>query len=131
MNQTNFRPLTLLRIFIGLVFLAAGLYRLFSWPAAVLEFSQISPALTYPLLFFTLALEIIGGLLLILNLKTKTVALIFILFLTFALIKILSNSGPVIVSKAQELFFLDPTPTDLFLHFTYLIILISIFLTKK
>lgn len=126
----NIKPIVLLRLFLGLVFLSAGIYRIFNWHQAVLEFSGLNINSDY-LIILTIILEVFGGLLLILNIKTKKVLLAFIIFIFFALAAAFLNSGRDIISKSGELFFFNPTPTDVFLHFTYLIILIYLFFGKK
>jgi uncharacterized membrane protein YphA (DoxX/SURF4 family) len=119
----NIKPVVLLRLFLGAVFLSAGIYRIFNWHQAVLEFSGLNINSAY-LIILTIILEVFGGLLLIFNIKTKKVLLAFIIFIFFALAAAFFNFGGDIISKSGELFFFNPTPTDVFLHFTYLIILI-------
>ncbi|MEI7424725.1 MAG: DoxX family protein [Candidatus Staskawiczbacteria bacterium] len=127
--KINFKPNNLLRIFLGLVFTSAGLYRIFNWQSAILELPKLNLNSVY-LSIFIITLEIIGGLLLIFNIKTKKVLLGFIVFLTITLIWALIISGKSLLGGISELFTFDLNPTDFFLHFTYLIILIYL-LTKK
>ncbi len=109
--------------------MSAGFYRIFHWQEAVLELSKLNLNFAYlPVLI--IGLEIIGGLLLILNIKTKKVLLVFIVFISMAIIGAFLSSGREIILKSEELFVFNPTPTDTFLHFTYLIILIYL-LNKK
>ena len=127
--KNNFEPTGLLRLFLGLVFVSAGLFRIFNWQSATLELSRLNLSSAY-LSAFIIALEIIGGLLLIFNIKTKKVLLIFITFIVFALIGAFLSAGKDIILNAGELFVFTPTPTDVFLHFTYLVIIIYLFLFK-
>ncbi len=118
----KFKAITLLRIFLGLVFLSAGVYRLFHWQGAVLEFSQLKLDSTY-LPGLAVIFEIIGGAFLLFNFQTKKVLLAFIIFLAAAIFWAFIVSGQSISSSAGELFFFRANPTDLFLHFTYLVLL--------
>jgi len=124
--QNNF----LLRLFLGLTFLSAGIYRIFNWHQAVLEFSRFGISSAYYLIILMIILEVAGGLLLILNIRTKEILLAFIVFIIIALISAFLVNGREIVSGLGELFTFNPSPTDSFLHFTYLIILIYLFNKK-
>ena len=128
--KTNLKPEILLKIFIGLVFVSAGLYRIFNWQQAVLELSRLNLNYAY-LPFLIIALEIIGGFLLIFNVKTREVLLFFIIFIFFAMASAFLAAGGSIISNIGELFVLRPNPTDVFLHFTYLIILIYLLSADK
>jgi len=121
----------LLKIFLGIVFLSAGFFRIFNWPAAISEFGGITKKFIYPLLILTIIIEIAGGLLLILNKKIKLVSTVFIFLILSGIIINLFKHGSAIFSQINELFLLNPNPTDLFLHATYLIILISFILAIK
>lgn len=121
-------PLYLLKLFLGLVFLSAGFYRIFNINLAVKEFSMFPIGLIYPLLTFTIILEITGGLLLILNKKIKLISAIFSAFIIIAVVSGIATSGGQIFSNISELFFFHANPTDIFLHLTYLIVLIYLFL---
>jgi uncharacterized membrane protein YphA (DoxX/SURF4 family) len=123
--KNNLQPTSLLRTFLGLIFVSAGLYRVFNWQAAISELSRLNLNSVYlPILI--IALEIIGGLFLIFNIQAKKVLLIFIIFILLALASAFLIAGKDIISKSVELFVFNPTPTEVFLHFTYLIILISL-----
>jgi len=127
--KNKFWASALLRLFLGIIFLSAGLYRIFNWQQAVLEFSKLNLNSSY-LIALMIILEIAGGLFLIFNIKTKKVLLVFIVFIVFALTGAFLSAGKDIILKSGELFIFSPTPTDVFLHFTYLIILIYL-LNKK
>jgi uncharacterized membrane protein YphA (DoxX/SURF4 family) len=122
-------PTALLRIFLGIVFLAAGTYRIFNWHQAVLELSKLNLNSAY-LLILMIIIEVVGGLFLIFNIKTKKVLLIFIIFIILALISAFISDGKDIILKVGDLFTFSTTPTDVFLHFTYLIILVYLFNKK-
>lgn len=122
MIKTN----NLLRIFLGLVFLSAGIYRIFNWQQAVLEISNLHVPFTAFLAILVITLEIAGGVLLILNFQTKKVALAFSIFIALALILAFLSNGQEIINNIGKLFTFQAEPTDFFLHFTYLIILLFI-----
>ena len=119
----------LLRILIGFVFLTAGLFRIFYGDAASqeLELLNMPVILTWPLII----LEIIGGSLLIFNKYLKAISIIFIIFLIGALVNAIYLDGLNLFFKAGELFVFNLTPTDFFLHFVFLIILISFLINRK
>lgn len=121
--------MTLLRIFLGIIFLSAGIYRIFNWPKAVIEFEALNLNSVYLIVLIT-GLEIVGGLLLLLNIKTKKVFLVFAVIMALAIINAFLAGGKNIILQSGELFAFDLTPTDVFLHTTYLIILIYL-LTNK
>lgn len=128
--KINFESTVLLRLFLGLVFLSAGLYRVFNWQIAQTEMSGLNINIPY-LSVLIVVLEIIGGLFLILNYKTRITLSIFTLFLSLTLIYSLLVYGKNIIGGASELFIFSPNPTDFFLHLTYLFILISLVIPKK
>ena len=130
LNIKKLEATDLLRLFLGLVFISAGLYRIFNWQQAIWELSKLNLNFAW-LSIFLILLEIIGGLLLIFNIKTKKVLLIFAAFLALTLIWALIISDKSLLGNASELFTFDLTPTDFFLHFTYLIMLAYLLVADK
>ena len=118
------KPFNLLRLFLGLTFLSAGIYRIFNWNQAVVEFSRFGLGSAYYLIVLMIILEVAGGLMLLFDIKTKKVLLAFTIFILIALIGAFLVNGKGIISGLGQLFTFTPSPTDSFLHFTYLIILI-------
>jgi len=129
LNIKNIKLDDLPRIFLGLVFLSAGIYRVFNWQEAVLEILNLNLPFAEFISLFVMALEIIGGTLLMLNFKTKKIALIFSLFIVLALAFALFSSWQAIINDAGKLFTFQAESTDFFLHLTYLLILL--FIAKK
>ncbi len=127
--RINLKPNNLLRIFLGLIFTSAGIYRIFNWQTAILEISKLNLDSVY-LAIFIIALELVGGLFLIFNVKTKKVLIGFIIFLAITLIWALIISGKSLLGNIAELFTFQLTPTDFFLHLTYLIILLYLLIKK-
>jgi hypothetical protein len=132
MTLVNFKksPENLLRILMSLVFLSAGLFRIMSPGLASLELQNLYlPAFfSLPLIF----LEIGGGFYLLIKGKYwRQVLLIFIIFLALALINALRVDFAGLLKNVSELFVFNLTPTDFFLHFVFLIILLFLFWKKN
>ena len=127
----KFDPRFLLRLFLGFVFLSAGTYRIFHWQEALAEISTLHLPLIPLMSFLVITLEIIGGLMLIFNLKSKWVVMVFTVFLAITLLQTLLFSLNTITANFGELFFYSLTPTDFFLHVTYLVILLYLFLAHQ
>lgn len=121
--------LDLLRLLMGFVFLTAGFFRIFNNAEAIQELQSLNLPyfFTWPLII----LEIVGGLALIFKKYLKVVSLIFIVFLIGALLNAIYLDGLNLFNKAGELFVFNLTPTDFFLHFVFLVILISLLIKKK
>lgn len=117
----------LLRLFLGLVFLSAGIYRIFYWSEAELEIKNLNLYFPYFISTVVVLLEIISGLFLILNIQTKKTLLSLAIFLTIALLWSLIMFWQDIILNFKVLFIFNANATDFFLHFTYLIILIYLF----
>ena len=132
MISVNFKksPENLLRILIALTFLSAGIFRVINPSFASLELKNLYlPAFfSLPLIF----LEIGGGAYLLTRGKYyRQVLLIFIIFLIFALTNALRVDFVGLVKNVSELFVFNLTPTDFFLHFVLLVVLLFLFLKKK
>lgn len=125
----KFNSEDILRILIGLVFLSAGIFRIFNVGEAELELKSLhlSNILSWPLII----LEIFGGLALLFKRYFKTVTFVFIIFLFLALVNALYLNGLNFFYEASELFVFSLNSTDFFLHFVFLIILISFLMKKK
>ena len=119
----------ILRILIGLVFLSAGIFRIFNVGEAAGEIKllNLSSLLAWPLIIF----EVAGGLALIFRKYFKIVTAIFIIFLLIVLINAIFLDGAHLFYEASELFVFSLNSTDFFLHFVFLIILISFLMKKK
>ena len=115
----------LLRILMALVFISAGFFRIFNPGAA--EKELLALGLPVFLTIFLALFEIVGGSLLLFKGKAyKYVVFIFVLFLFFALILALTVNGRALFSQAGELFVFSANPVDFFLHFVFIIILLSL-----
>ena len=119
----------ILRIFLGLVFLSAGIFRIFNLNMALVEMNNLhlSTMLTWPII----GLEIIGGTLLIINKQIKKTLIVLLAFLSLALAWGLFVNGQDIIGQAKELFIYTLNSTDFFLHVTFLVIILSLLLFHK
>lgn len=122
-------PKDILRIFLALVFLSAGVFRIVNPAAVALELKNLQ--LPYFLSYFLICFEIGSGLLLLFNKYLKTVSIFLSIFLLFALTRGVITNGYYIVRQVGELFVFRANPTDIFLHITFLIILISLVIREK
>lgn len=119
-------PSVLLRVMMGGVFVSAGLFRLFVPQAALDEMVNLSlPAI---LVFPITAFEIAMGFSLILNRYIKYTSAALIIFLFIALVKGLVIGGGGLWLSAGELFVFNTTPTDVFMHLVFLVVLVFLFL---
>lgn len=129
-NMKKLEASDILRIFLGIVFILAGSYRVFNWNQVALEFQNIKLDNIY-LPILVVAFELIAGLLLILNVGIKKVIVLLIVFLSLGLLWSIIVNNPTLTDNLSQVFTFSQTPVDFFLHFTYLIILSYLFLIQK
>ena len=136
MNLENFKiknisetPEEIFRIFLGLVFLTAGLFRIFNPDMAVIEFT----ALKLPVFLsgLTVFFEIGAGICLLLNKYAKLIYWLLLGFLSFVLVWSLIVGGSAIVSSLREIFVFNLNSTDWLLHFVFLLIIVVLVIKKK
>lgn len=123
------KPQTLLRYFLAIVFLSAGIIRIFLPAVAVQELV----ALQLPT-YFAICLslfEIIVGLMLIFNQGTKYVYICLTVFLIATLGWALIIQGPELIRSSRELFVFDLNPTDWFLHLIFLLLILILLASEK
>ncbi len=116
-------PTEIIRVFLALVFLAAGIFRIFNPVAAELELLNLRLPLlfSWPLILF----EILAGLGLLLNKYVKYIYYLLIVFLVFILIWAFVLNGRGLTNQVGELFAFNLTPTDIFLHFIFLLLVFA------
>ena len=114
---------------LGIVFLLAGVYRIFNPQAGIEEFSKIGLPLF--LLYAIILFELTIGMLLILGKKLKLVSGIMIVGLVIFIPIVLFSNLSGVIKNIGELFVFDSTPTDIVLHITYLIMLVHVFLNQN
>ena len=123
------QPLNIIRVFLALVFLSAGLFRIFNSGAAELELVNLQ--LPVYLSGLIIIFEIMAGLALLMNKYVRYIYWLLVFFLIFILIWGLAINGQTIIRNAGELFAFNLTPTDLFLHFVFLLLVIVLLIKKK
>jgi uncharacterized membrane protein YphA (DoxX/SURF4 family) len=123
------KPSDILRILMSLIFLSAGIFRIFNPMAAEAELIRLGLPAYFT--WFILVIEIGGGVMLLLGKFVKQVSAVFILFLVFALITGLMINGREIISQAGELFVFDANSTDFFMHLVFLVILVFLLLKNN
>jgi uncharacterized membrane protein YphA (DoxX/SURF4 family) len=119
----------ILRILLALVFLSAGIFRIFNPAAAIFELSHLH--LPIFLAGLLIIFEIGAGLGLLLNKYVKQIYWLLIIFLILILIWALIVAGGELIKSAGELFVFNLTPTDFLLHLFFLLITITLLLKKK
>lgn len=120
----------LLRSVMALIFISAGLFRIFNPDAALIEIESLglSSVWTWPII----VLEVLGGTYLLLKGRYwKQIVVLFIIFLIISLIIALSIDFHGLLQSAQELFVFNVNPTDFFLHVIFAVILVSLLIYKK
>jgi len=119
----------LIRIFIGLVFLSAAVYRIFNFGAAQEELLNLNMPLflAIPLII----LELYIGASFLFNFYTKPACIVIIIFLISALLVGFFGNSQLIIQDIGELFVFSADPTDMFMHFIYLLIVVLYFSYKK
>lgn len=118
-----------LRVFLGIVFVCAATYRMFHHDVAAQEMMTL--ALPKILIVPLILLEMGIGAALIAGWRTRQAAILTAFFLIFAVTAGVIATGPSIITAAGELFIFNPTPTDIFLHGTYLVIALTIALQYR
>ena len=94
----------LLKLFLGLVFLCAGVYRIFFWQSAISEIQALNIGFPAIISALVIILEISGGLAIIFNFHTKKFLWVFAAFLTSALLWMLILSWKTLLFNAGVLF---------------------------
>ena len=119
----------ILRVLMGVIFLAAALFKLLNPVAASQELS----GLNLPQIFFWpfFIIEIVGGLCLLINFRVKLVSVFLGLFLLGALLLGLIVNGNEILRQAAGLFVFRAEATDWFLHFVFLVVIFYVFIVSR
>lgn len=122
-------PEIILRKFLAFVFLAAGIFRIFNLDIAASEFILLG--LPAWLSHGMIVLEIFSGLGLFFDKCTRFIYLVLIAFILFVLSWAIIIRGPELAAGAIDLFIFNLTPTDWFLHFVFLLIVVTLLIKKK
>ncbi len=122
------QPLSLLRIFLGIVFLSAGLNRIIFFSVAHENFSSLGISPAIPLLVITITLQIAMGTLLIINRLVIPASLIIAVIVIIGIAASFIKAGTRFYANFNEVFILTATPTNIILHITYFIGILTLLL---
>ncbi len=123
-------PLLLLRMGLGVVFLLAGIHRVIFFDLAYKNFIDLSLNPPAPLVVITIILELIAGTLLIINRFVVQACIAIITILIAGIIASIMRSGYTLIQNINEIFILTYTPTNIILHLSYLIGIITLLLNN-
>lgn len=129
MKKLRENPLALLRVGLGLVFLAAGLHRIFFFQLAVDNFAWLGLQPATALVIATIAIEFFVATCYLLERKVALASGTLIALLVVAVGISLLKAGASFTQNINELFVLTATPTNIFLHFTYLFCVVVVLLS--
>ena len=114
----------ILEKFIGLVFLLAGIHRIFLKEQREYEVNTLLKLPKYAD-YFIILFEIIAGIIIIFNLSVKNYALwTVIIGVSIGTLLLMYNNFPKILSTYNELFTLKDSSLSVCIHLTYIVILI-------
>ena len=120
----------ILRIVMGLNFLTAAIFRTFNFGFAKTEVNSL--LLPWFFALVVIGVEYICGIMFLMNKKPKAVAGVLIGFLILATILGTIAYGPIqLLKDSGELFVYNLDPTDIYMHITYLVVLVYMFFELK
>jgi len=122
------QPENILRIFLALVFLSAGIFRIFDHQTVIAEFTQLEIPIFFS--YLVILFEIIAGLFLLFNKFSYQIYHLLVAFVSFALIWAFVINGHNLLKNIGELFIFNLNPTDVFLHLVFLLIALFLILKK-
>jgi len=123
------QPENILRIFLSLVFLSAGLFRIFNYQEVIVEFSKLEIPIIFS--YIVVLFEIVAGLFLLFNIFSRQIYYLLFFFISFALIWAFIINGQELIFSVAELFVFNLDPTDVFLHFVFLLFVVYLLLKKN
>ena len=119
------RSLVILRVFLGIVFISAAIFRIINFSSGMAEMQALGlPGLSSIIIIL---LEIASGLLLILNKYIRIAVSVLVVVLTIGVIVALVTNFHNIMINFKELFVLDATPTDIVYHIALIVGLVQLF----
>ena len=118
-----------IQMFLGIIFLSAGLFRIFNYPAAQLEVNGLRLPVVASVLVITL--ELVISICFLANRFVKYASLVAALFLAVPISISFFLYPDILYSQLSELFVFNATATDVFLHLMFLILVVLIFVTER
>tara|TARA_Y100000310_G_C20639880_1_gene793298 strand:- start:1100 stop:1534 length:435 start_codon:yes stop_codon:yes gene_type:complete len=104
-------PLSLLRIFLGLIFLSAGLQKILFFKVTYENFLLLGIYPAIPFLIITIILEVICGILLVINRYKLFASLVLGLIILITIIVSVINGGYSLLNNINDIYILTLTPT--------------------
>jgi len=111
-----------IRYFLAVVFISAAGFRIVFFQEGIDELIRLH--IPWFFTIFIIIFELVCGLLLLSNKYVKTSAQLLVYFLIIAIVIAFIPNFIKIVVGMKELFVFDATPTDILLHFCYLLFLL-------
>ena len=132
-NKVNFSkdPLVLLRLGLGLVFILAALHRIIFFEISYNNFIELGLKPANLLIIVTIIIELTAGTLLILNRFIYQASLTLSALLVVGIIVAVLKAGQTLIQNIHEIFIVTATPTDIVLHISYVIGLLTLLLYYK
>lgn len=123
--------LALLRIGLGIVFVLAALHRIIFFDIAYYNFVDLglNPANLW--VTITIIIEFTAGTLLILNRHISKASLTLAIMVAIGIIVAVLKAGQTLIQNMHEVFMVTATPTDIVLHMSYVVGLITLYLYSK
>lgn len=123
-------PILLLRLFMAAVMLYAAANRILFFSRAAENFRWLGLEPAPLLVAVSIAAEIVLGILLMTGRRLALAAAVLAAFISAAVLVQLAKSWGSFLPRAQELVDLTGTPTNIFMHFTYLVLAVAILLAS-
>lgn len=116
-------------MFLGIIFLSAGLFRIFDYPAAQLEVNGLQLPIAASVLVIILELAI--AICFLTNRYVKYASLVAALFLMVPISISFFLYSEMLYSQFSDLFVFNATATDVVLHLVFLVLVVLIFVTER
>lgn len=121
-------PVTLLQLGLGIVFILAGFHRIIFFNMAYDNFTDIGLVPAAPLAVITIISELIVGISFITNKFVKQSCTVIAILLVVGITASILRAGNTLIENINEVFLLTYTPTNIVLHISYFIGVLTVFL---
>ncbi|HII66243.1 TPA: DoxX family protein [Candidatus Woesearchaeota archaeon] len=121
-------PVAPLRIGLGLVFLLAGIHRIVFFGLAVQNFTDVGLRPAPALVVLAIIAELIAGILFLLNRRMVQACLLIMAVMLAGIFASVIRAGTSLWQNINEVFMLTYTPTDIVLHISYVIGILTVLL---
>ena len=121
-------PLLPLRVGLGIVFLLAGIHRIVLFELARANFIDLGLQPASLWVIVAIAAELVAGILFIVNRYMVKACLLIIAVMVIGIGASILRAGSTLWANINEVFMLTYTPTDIVLHISYLVGIITVLL---